>query len=84
MIHLDRIHEELRVLNLKNEKLLSPKAFANFSKRSDLLNGILLGVFPRKELTPEEKTEKKLLDEYFKTLKNNFYGLYEEWCRRYS
>lgn len=84
MVHLERIHEELRVLNLKDEKLLSPKAFANFSKRLDLLNGILFGLFPRKELTPGERVEKNLLDEYFKTFKENFYGLYEDWYRMYG
>ena len=35
MVHLDRIHEEIRVLNIKDETLLSFRVFENFNKRLD-------------------------------------------------
>jgi hypothetical protein len=31
MVHLQRIHEEIRVLNIKDETLLSYRVFINFS-----------------------------------------------------
>ena len=54
MVHLERIHEEIRVLNIKDETLLSFRVFINFGKRLDLLHGIKLGILPdRKKLTEE-------------------------------
>ena len=62
MVHLERIHEEIRVLNIKDETLLSYRVFLNFSKRIDLLHGIELGILPdRKTLTQEEVEEKNTL-----------------------
>jgi hypothetical protein len=83
MVHLERIHEEIRVLNIKDETLLSYRVFLNFSKRIDLLHGIELGILPdRKKLTEEEVEEREYLDTYFKTLKELFPHLYEKWYRR--
>tara|TARA_R110002153_G_scaffold231643_1_gene384842 strand:- start:1715 stop:1972 length:258 start_codon:yes stop_codon:yes gene_type:complete len=83
MVHLERIHEEIRVLNIKDETLLSFRVFVNFSKRIDLLHGIELGILPdRNKMTKEEVEEKKYLDKYFKTLKELFPRLYEKWYRR--
>ena len=54
MVHLDRIHEEIRVLNLKHETLLSFRVFVNFTNRMDLFKGIELGALPyRVKLTDE-------------------------------
>ena len=33
MVHAERIHEEIRVLNIKDETLLSFRVFDNFNKR---------------------------------------------------
>jgi hypothetical protein len=83
MVHLERIHEEIRVLNIKDETLLSYRVFINFGKRLDLLHGIKLGILPdRKKLTEEEVEESEYLDTYFKTLKELFPHLYEKWYRR--
>lgn len=83
MVHLERIHEEIRVLNIKDETLLSFRVFVNFGKRLDLLHGIKLGILPdRKKLTEEEVEEREYLDKYFKTLKELFPRLYEKWYRR--
>ena len=43
MVHLDRIHEEIRVLNIKDETLLSFRVFENFNKRLDHFKTIKLG-----------------------------------------
>jgi hypothetical protein len=83
MVHLERIHEEIRVLNIKDETLLSFRVFVNFSKRLDLLHGIKLGILPdRKKLTEEEVEEREYLDMYFNSLKELFPHLYEKWYRR--
>ena len=83
MVHLERIHEEIRVLNIKDETLLSFRVFVNFSKRMDWLHGIEMGILPdRNKLTEEELEEKKYLDQYFKTLKELFPNLYDKWYRR--
>ena len=67
MVHLDRIHEEIRVLNLKHETLLSFRVFVNFTNRMDLFKGIELGALPdRVKLTDEEKIEREYLNKYFK------------------
>lgn len=83
MVHLDRIHEEIRVLNLKDETLLSFRVFVNFTKRMDLLNGIEMGILPdRVKLMDEEKNEREYLNKYFKTLKELFPTLAAKWNRR--
>lgn len=85
MVHLERIHEELRVLNLKDGTLLSFRVFTNFTKRMDMLCSIEFGILPnRKTLTEEEKIEKEYLDKYFKTLKENFPDIHCKWSRRSS
>ena len=83
MVHLDRIHEEIRVLNIKDETLLSFRVFENFNKRLDHFKTILMGMFPnRVKLTEEEEKEKELLDNYFKTLEELFPELEAKWRRR--
>ena len=83
MVHLDRIHEEIRVLNIKDETLLSFRVFENFNKRLDHFKTILMGMFPnRVKLTEEEEKEKELLDNYFKTLGELFPELEAKWRRR--
>lgn len=83
MVHLDRIHEEIRVLNLKDETLLSFRVFVNFTKRMDLFNGIELGALhDRVKLTDEEKNEREYLNKYFKNLKELFPTLAAKWNRR--
>jgi len=84
MVHLDRIHEEIRVLNIKDETLLSFRVFENFNKRLDHFNTIKLGMFPdRVKLTEEEEEEKRYIDTYFKTLEELFPELEAKWRRRY-
>ena len=84
MVHLDRIHEEIRVLNIKDETLLSFRVFENFNKRLDHFKTIKLGMFPdRVKLTEEEEEEKRYIDTYFKTLGELFPELEAKWRRRY-
>ena len=83
MVHADRIHEEIRVLNIKDETLLSFRVFDNFNKRLDHFKTIKLGMFPdRLKLVEEEEEEKKLLVKYFKTLDELFPELAAKWWRR--
>ena len=83
MVHLDRIHEEIRVLNLKHETLLSFRVFVNFTNRLDLFKGVELGALPdRVKLTDEEKIEREYLNKYFKTLEELFQTLAAKWNRR--
>jgi hypothetical protein len=83
MVHLDRIHEEIRVLNLKDETLLSFRVFVNFTKRMDLFNGIEMGILPdRVTLTDEETVEREYLNKYFTTLEKLFPELAAKWNRR--
>ena len=83
MVHLDRIHEEIRVLNIKDETLLSFRVFENFNKRLDHFKTILMGMFPdRVKLTGEEEEEKRYLDTYLKTLEDLFPQLEAKWRRR--
>ena len=83
MVHLDRIHEEIRVLNIKDETLLSFRVFENFNKRLDHFKTIKLGMFPeRLKLTEEEEEEKRYIDTYFKTLRELFPELEAKWRRR--
>ena len=83
MVHLDRIHEEIRVLNLKHETLLSFRVFVNFTNRLDLFKGVELGALPdRVKLTDEEKIEREYLNKYFKTLEELFPTLASKWNRR--
>ena len=59
MVHAERIHEEIRVLNIKDETLLSFRVFENFNKRLDQFKTVLLGLFPdRVKLTEEEEKER--------------------------
>lgn len=84
MVHAERIHEEIRVLNIKDETLLSFRVFENFTKRLDQFKTVLLGLFPdRVKLTEEEEEEKKLLDKYFKTLEELFPEMAVKWRKRY-
>lgn len=84
MVHAERIYEEIRVLNIKDETLLSFRVFENFTKRLDQFKTILLGLFPdRVKLTEEEEKEKELLDKYFKTLEELFPELAVKWRKRY-
>ena len=83
MVHAERIHEEIRVLNIKDETLLSFRVFENFNKRLNQFKTVLLGLFPdRVKLTEEEEEEKELLDNYFKTLDELFPELAAKWRRR--
>ena len=83
MVHLDRIHEEIRVLRIKDETLLSFRVFENFDSRVAHFKAILMGMFPeRVTLTREETVEKEYLDLYFKTLEDTFPELSAKWCRR--
>ena len=84
MVHAERIHEEIRVLNIKDETLLSFRVFENFTKRLDQFKTVLLGLFPdRVKLTEEEEEEKELLDKYFKTLEELFPEMAVKWRKRY-
>ena len=84
MVHLERIYEEIRVLNIKDETLLSFRVFENFTKRLDQFKTLLLGLFPdRVKLTEEEEKEKELLDKYFKTLEELFPEMAVKWRKRY-
>jgi hypothetical protein len=83
MVHLDRIREEIRVLNIKHESLVSYRIFKNFNKRLDWLNGIKMGILPdRNFLTQDEATEKELLESYTATIKANFPELVSKWIHR--
>jgi hypothetical protein len=84
MVHAERIYEEIRVLNIKDETLLSFRVFENFTKRLDQFKTVLLGLFPdRVKLTEEEEKEKELLDKYFKTLEELFPEMAVKWRKRY-
>ena len=84
MVHAERIYEEIRVLNIKDETLLSFRVFENFTKRLDQFKTLLLGLFPdRVKLTEEEEKEKELLDKYFKTLEELFPEMAVKWRKRY-
>ena len=84
MVHAERIYEEIRVLNIKDETLLSFRVFENFTKRLDQFKTVLLGLFPdRVKLTEEEEEEKELLDKYFKTLEELFPELAVKWRKRH-
>lgn len=84
MVHAERIHEEIRVLNIKDETLLSFRVFENFTKRLDQFKTVVLGLFPdRVKLTEEEEEEKELLDKYFKTLEELFPEMVVKWRKRY-
>lgn len=83
MVHLERIYEELRVLNIKDETLLSFRVFENFIKRRRHFDVIKMGFFPdRTTLTDEEDTELKHLTAYFKTLKELFPEISAKWHSR--
>lgn len=83
MVHLERIYEELRVLNIKDETLLSFRVFENFIKRRRHFDVIKMGFFlDRTTLTDEEDTELKHLTAYFKTLKELFPEISAKWHSR--
>lgn len=84
MVHLDRIREEIRVLNIKDETLLSYRVYENFSKRIQHFNTIKMGGYPdRNKLTEEELEEQSYLNSYFENLKDIFPQIEAKWCRRY-
>ena len=83
MVHADRIREEIRVINLKHESLVSYRIFCNFNRRLDYLNGIELGILPdRCVCTQEEVAEKELLELYHATIQEHFPELTSKWARR--
>jgi hypothetical protein len=84
MVHLDRIREEIRVLNIKDETLLSYRVYENFSKRIQHFNTIKMGGYPdRNKLTEEELEEQSYLNSYFENLKDIFPQIETKWRRRY-
>ena len=84
MVHAERIHEEIRVLNIKDETLLSFRVFENFTKRLNQFKTVLLGLFQdRVKLTEEEEEEKELLAKNFNTLEELFPELAVKWRKRY-
>lgn len=83
MVHLERIYEEIRVLNIKDETLLSFRVFENFIKRCQHFDTIKMGFFPdRATLTDEEDTELEHLTTYFKTLEELFPEISAKWHSR--
>jgi hypothetical protein len=83
MVHLERIYEEIRVLNIKDETLLSFRVFENFIKRRQHFDTIRMGFFPdRTTLTDEEDEESKHLTTYFETLKELFPEISAKWHSR--
>ena len=58
MVHAERIHEEIRVLNIKDETLLSFRVFENFNKRLDHFKTIKLGMFPDRVKLRKKKRKK--------------------------
>jgi hypothetical protein len=75
MVHLERIYEEIRVLNIKDETLLSFRVFENFIKRRQHFDTIKMGFFP-------EDTELGHLTTYFKTLEELFPEISAKWHSR--
>lgn len=83
MVHLERIFEEIRILNIKDETLLSFRIFQNFSTRMQHFNSIKMGLFPERNiLTADELEELRYLNIYFDTLKQNFPDLFVKWHKR--
>jgi hypothetical protein len=83
MVHLDRIREEIRVLKLGNEKLLSEKIFLVFTRRLDYFNSIHLGLSPESRIIDElEMKEEELLNEYIDLFKDNFPCIYSLWSKK--
>jgi hypothetical protein len=83
MVHLDRIFEEIRVLNIKDETLLTFRIFQNFTNRIQHFNNIRMGGFPeRNVLTADESEELRYLNIYFDTLKQNFPDIFVKWHKR--
>ena len=84
MVHIERIHEEIRVLHIKDETLVSYRIYENFSNRIQHFNTIKMGGYPdRNKLTEEEIEEQKYLNSYFETLKELFPHIESKWCRRH-
>ena len=83
MVHLERIYEEIRVLNIKDETLLSFRVFENFIKRRQHFDTVKMGFFPyRATLTDEEVMELKHLTTYFETLEELFPKISAKWHAR--
>lgn len=83
MVHLERIYEEIRVLNIKDETLLSFRVFENFIKRRQHFDTIKMGFFPdRTTLTDDEDIELKHLTMYFETLEELFPEISVKWHAR--
>ena len=83
MVHLDRIREEIRVLKLGNEKLLSEKIFLVFTRRLDYFKSVHLGLSPDSRIIDElDMKEEELLNEYIDLFKDNFPGTYSLWSKK--
>ena len=83
MVHLDRIREEIRVLKLGNEKLLSEKIFLVFIRRLDYFNSIHLGLSPESRIIDElDMKEEELLNEYIDLFKDTFPCTYSLWSKK--
>ncbi len=83
MVHLDRIREEIRVLKLGNEKLLSEKIFLVFTRRLDYFNSIHLGLSPESRIIDElDMKEEELLNEYIDLFKDTFPCTYILWSKK--
>lgn len=83
MVHLDRIREEIRVLKLGNEKLLSEKIFLVFTRRLDYFNSIHMGLSPESRIIDElDMKEEELLNEYIDLFKDNFPCTYILWSKK--
>ena len=78
MVDRERIKEELRVLELKDEKLLSKRMFQRLENRLTYLEGCRMGLLPRL-LSAGEQTEMKHLNEYFRLFKEYFPELHRKW-----
>ena len=77
---VERLKEEIRVLRMKREHLLSKRGFENFEKRKSCLRAIQLGLSPDKRgLNNSEKTEMEYLKEYFELLEEYFPELKRKW-----
>ena len=82
MVDKNRLIEELRVLRMKNEKLLSKRAFENFLKRFSYLKAIQLGLSPdpdKYRLNEMDNLEMSYLKEYFQLFEEKYPSLKRKW-----
>ena len=82
MVDKNRLIEELRVLRMKNEKLLSKRAFENFLKRFSYLKAIQLGLSPdpdKHRLNEMDNLEMSYLKEYFQLFEEKYPSLKRKW-----